>query len=779
MVADRMAEHDTSHRHRASQTPMNFEIADASLLRSLVHAAPDGILLIDPQQRIVLFNPACERLFGWSARDALGEPITTLIPDWYDHWQTARRSPVLARRQDGTTRTIALSTATAPLGDTDFIAATAHEIDDADLVRANRAADALDFRRLVEGVTDYAIYMLDVEGRVVSWNRGAERIKDFTAAEILGRHHREFYPPEARERGDPERNLEIARERGRLEATAWRQRKDGSRFWAQMVIEPLRDEHGALLGYAHVTSDVSEQLRTAQVIREADARIATLIQTVVDGVILTDRFGRIRIFNLACHRLFGYEADDVIGRHISMLMPAANADEVQSFFRGLGADHDRIGTVREMTGLRRDGRTFPMDLSVGETVQDGETVFVAVIHDLTDRKHTEEQLVQAQKMEIVGQLSGGIAHDFNNLLTVIVGNAEFLGDQLKARQDLRALARDIGRAGQRGAELTQRLLAFSRRQTLKPVAVDCNQLLESMHNLLRRTLREDIVIDTAFEADLRTAYADRAQLESAILNLSLNAQDAMLGGGRLSITTANVALDASYRSINKDVRPGDYVLIAVTDNGSGMPKDVLDRVFEPFYTTKEVGKGSGLGLSMVYGFVKQSNGHVSIYSEPGLGTTVRLYLPAMTTGRPSSPETPDPEHPPSRGEVVLIVEDDQFVRSYAMMCLRSLGYGVIAATDGGDALQILDGDTPIDILFTDVVMPGGISGWELAEAATLRRPDLRVLLTSGYALDTIAGRSRGRSHLPILTKPYRKADLARKLRDVVEFPIPGAVGREC
>jgi len=759
---------------------MNVENADASLLRSLVHAAPDGILLIDPQQRIVMINPACEALFGWPAREVLGEHVATLIPDWRDHRETARRSPVLARRKDGRAITIALSTAAAPAGGADFIVATAHELGESDLLRVNRAADERDFRRLVEGVSDYAIYMLDVEGRVVSWNRGAERIKQFTAAEILGRHYREFYPPEECGRGDPERNLEIARDRGRLEATAWRQRKDGSRFWAHVVIEPLRNEHGALIGYAHVTSDVTDQLRTEQVIREADARIATLIQTVVDGVILTDRFGRIKTFNLACHRLFGYEAEEVIGRPIAMLMPAANADEVQSFFRGLGAaGHDRIGSVREMTGLRRDGRTFPMDLSVGETVQDGETVFVAVIHDLTDRKHTEEQLVQAQKMEIVGQLSGGIAHDFNNLLTVIVGNAEFLGDQLKARQDLRALARDIGRAGQRGAELTQRLLAFSRRQTLKPVALDCNELLESMHNLLRRTLREDIIIDTAFEADLRTAYADRAQLESAILNLSLNAQDAMLGGGRLSLTTANVALDASYRSINKDVRAGDYVLIAVTDNGSGMPKDVLDRVFEPFYTTKEVGKGSGLGLSMVYGFVKQSNGHVSIYSEPGLGTTVRLYLPAVTTGRATSPETPDPEHPPSRGEVVLIVEDDRFVRSYAVMCLRSLGYIVVAATDGGEALQMLDGETSIDILFTDVVMPGGISGWELAEAATHKRPELRVLLTSGYALDTIAGRSRGRSHLPILTKPYRKAELARKLRDVVESPPAAAAGREC
>lgn len=759
---------------------MILEHADASLLRAAFHAAPEGILLVDPQRRIVLFNRACEELFGWPGRDVLGEDVVALLPDWALHREAAKSAPALARRNDGTALTVALSTAPAEIGDVTFTMVMARELDEADLLRAHREADPHHFRRLVEGVSDYAIYMLDVQGRVVSWNRGAQRIKQYTAAEILGRHHRIFYPSEARAEHEPERDLEIARDRGRHETTGWRRRKDGELFWAHVAIEALRDADGALIGYAKVTSDITEQRRAERVIREADARIATLIETVVDGVILTDRQGRIKTFNIACHRLFGYEAAEVIGQPIAMLMPAAKVDEVQSLFRGgySVGDGERIGSVRELTGLRRDGHTFPIELSVGETMQDGESVFVAVIHDLTDRKRTEEQLVQAQKMEMVGQLSGGIAHDFNNLLTVIVGNAEFLSDQLKARQDLRSLARDIGDAGQRGAELTQRLLAFSRRQTLKPVELDCNELLESMHKLLRRTLREDIAIDTSFEADLRTAYADRTQLESAILNLALNAQDAMTGGGRLSITTANVSLDASYQLVNKDVRPGEYVLVSVTDNGSGMPKEVLDRVFEPFYTTKEVGKGSGLGLSMVYGFVKQSNGHVSIYSEPGLGTTVRLYLPALTYGRPKSAERTElTDHLASRGEMILIVEDDPFVRSYAVMCLRSLGYTVIPAIDGAEALQILDGATHIDILFTDVVMPGGISGWDLAEAALERHRDLRVLLTSGYALDTIAGRSHGRADLPILTKPYRKAELAQRLRDVMDAKTTAGVHR--
>ncbi|WP_022721509.1 ATP-binding protein, partial [Rhodopseudomonas sp. B29] len=316
-----------------------------------------------------------------------------------------------------------------------------------------------------------------------------------------------------------------------------------------------------------------------------------------------------------------------------------------------------------------------------------------------------------------------------------------------------------------------------------PVEFDCNALLGSMQKLLRRALREDILIDAELDPGLQAAYADRSQLESAILNLALNAQDAMPGGGRLSITTANVKLDQSYQMINQDVRPGAYVMLALTDNGSGMTAEVLEHAFEPFYTTKDAGKGSGLGLSMVYGFAKQSNGHVSIYSEPELGTTVRLYLPAAESYAALPPSEGCDRRisnaDVSKGEAVLIVEDDDDVRSYAVRCLSSLGYTVVAAMDGEDAWQKLTGPTAFDVLFTDVVMPGGLSGWALAEAALARRPELRVLLTSGYALDSIAGRSRGLNAFPILTKPYHKSELGRRLREVIEGPPPAVRDDDC
>jgi PAS domain S-box-containing protein len=401
-----------------------------------------------------------------------------------------------------------------------------------------------------------------------------------------------------------------------------------------------------------------------------------------------------------------------------------------------------------------------------ENTVGGITIFC---EDLTEQKRIQEQLVQAQKMEIVGNLSGGVAHDFNNLLTVILGNSELLGEELRSRRDLSQIANNIGRAAERGAELTQRLLAFGRRQILRPVEVDCDRLLGGLHKLLRRTLRANIEISTNFDPNLPPAFADPVQLETAVLNLALNAQDAMPAGGRMTITTSAAPLDAHYQSLDTDVRPGEYVLISVTDNGEGIAKDILARVFEPFFTTKEVGKGSGLGLSMVYGFVKQSNGHVSIYSEPGLGTTVRMYLPQATAGTSARPDQTRIEDAalPKGKERVLVVEDDPFVRSYVVTSLASLGYAVVAAVDGNEALQKLRADAQIDLLFTDIVMPGPVNGWKLADLAQEMRPGLPVLLTSGYAMETLIEQGSLRAGLVVLTKPYRLADLAHRLREAL------------
>jgi PAS domain S-box-containing protein len=628
----------------------------------------------------------------------------------------------------------------------------------------------------LDAVVDTAVdgvILFDAKGCVLMFNPACEKLFGYAADEVIGKNVKLLMPTSYRDEHDAYiANFDgtADREVNGIGRKAVGRRKDGSAFPMGLSVGTSKQNGQSIfVGMIH---DLTERERAEQALRESAAKLTAVVDTAVDGVILIDGQGCVLMFNPACERLFGYAAGEVIGENVRLLMPSPHRDEDdRENFLGIG-ERKSLGIRRDVEGRRKDGSTFPMDISVGEAKQAGGSSFVGIVHDLTERKRTEEQLVQAQKMETVGQLSGGIAHDFNNLLTVIVGNAEVLSRQLKARPDLQRLAEDIEHAGDRGAELTQRLLAFSRRQTLSPMEFDCNDHLEFMRALLRRMLREDIDIKTAFDADLRSTFADPAQLESAVLNLALNAQDAMPGGGCLTLTTANLPLDGEYASLHPEVRPGEYVMIAITDNGEGMPKEVLDHVFEPFFTTKEVGKGSGLGLSMVYGFAKQSNGHVAIYSEPSLGTTVRIYLPATASkaGKPRI-ETPTkdealPIRLQVRQETVLVVEDDPFVRTYAVNCLASLGYRVVEALDGGDALKKLSDGVNADILFTDVVMPGGISGWELAERARQAWPALRVLLTSGYALETLAANGRLPSGLAILNKPYRKADLAHRLHEV-------------
>jgi PAS domain S-box-containing protein len=629
--------------------------------------------------------------------------------------------------------------------------------------------EELRLRAVVETAVD-GVILIDAHGQVLMFNPACEKLFGYRADEVVGRNVKMLMPTPYREEHDG--YLDSFRRTGEKkiigigrEVTG--QRKDGSTFPMDLSVGEARD--GQLM-FVGIIRDLTERKRAEQAIRDGTARLAALVDTAVDGVIMIDARGRVQTFNPACERLFGYAAGDVIGQNVKMLMPEPYRREHDGYIENFRRTGERkiIGIGREVKGQRRDGSTFPMELSVGEAKQDGESIFVGIIHDLTERKQTEEQLIQAQKMEAVGQLSGGIAHDFNNLLTVIVGNAESLGEQLRARPDMQKLAEAIVQAGERGAELTRRLLAFGRRQTLQPLEVDCNQLVDGMRQLLRRTLAEDIAIRIALEPEIAFAYADPGQLENAILNLGLNAKDAMPEGGALSITTANVSLDERYAADHPEVHAGDYVMVAVTDTGHGMTPEVLEHVFEPFFTTKEVGKGSGLGLSMVYGFVKQSNGHVAIYSEPGLGTTVRIYLPASSAKAERSTllNSAPRDIAPGR-ERILLAEDDPFVRSYAVTSLEGLGYQVIEAEDGRAALRKLQDGLEVDLLFTDIVMPGGINGWELAERARALRPGLRVLLTSGYALETLAGRGRLPEGALILNKPYRKAELAQRLREAL------------
>ena len=382
---------------------------------------------------------------------------------------------------------------------------------------------------------------------------------------------------------------------------------------------------------------------------------------------------------------------------------------------------------------------------------------------LYERDAADLQLRQAQKMEAVGQLTGGVAHDLNNILTVIVGTIGILAESVVDRPELIAITKMIDDAAARGSDLVQSLLAFARKQALQPRKVDINSLVTEATNLLRPTLGEQIEVHMNLAGSASHALIDPSQLASAILNLALNARDAMPDGGKLIIETNNVVLDDSYVSMNSDVTAGNYVMVAVTDSGHGIPASILDNVFEPFFTTKDVDKGSGLGLSMVYGFVKQSNGHVKIYSEEGHGTTVRIYLPkAEGAAQPAEP----PSKLPIEGghETILVVEDDHLVRALVVGQIKSLGYVALTAANAAEALNVIDSPRDIDLLFTDMIMPGAMNGRQLAEKALQRRESLKILFTSGYSEGAIVHHGRLDAGVLLLAKPYRKSDLARMIR---------------
>jgi PAS domain S-box-containing protein len=524
-------------------------------------------------------------------------------------------------------------------------------------MRIEELEDSRRLQLLIDGVVDYAIYTIDLEGNVVSWNSGAQRLKGYSAEEIIGRPFGTFFPPEDQERNLPGRALTTAAQEGRFESEGWRVRKDGSRFWALAVLDAIRDETGELIGFAKVTRDMTERMKAQE-----------------------------------------------------------------------------------------------------------------------DLKQAQERLALAQRMEAVGQLSGGIAHDFNNLLMIILGNLETAEQAAKSLagptlQRLQRALANIGRGAQRASALTSRLLAFSRRQPLDPKPLDVNRFVTNIVEFIQRTLGEGVKVEAVGAAGLWPIEVDQAQLETAIVNLAINARDAMPDGGQLTIEATNTFIDGDYARKNPEISPGQYVAICVTDTGQGMTEEVASRAFEPFFTTKEIGQGTGLGLSQVYGFVKQSKGHVKIYSELGQGTTVKIYLPRLSGGAELESETVDPERladTAEAGDAILVVEDDFLVRSYIVETLRDLGYYVIAAADAVGALGFLDQPgIRIDLMITDVVMTG-MNGRELAERAKTVRPTLKILYMTGYSRNAIIHQGRIDAGVELIQKPVGKAELSFRIRNLLD-----------
>jgi PAS domain S-box-containing protein len=500
-------------------------------------------------------------------------------------------------------------------------------------------------------------------------------------------------------------------------------------------------------------------------------KLSRAVEQSANLVAITDANGIIEYVNPKLLEITGFAAEELIGKTPAMWKPAGPAGAECAVAWSGAADRSDLQGEFEM--LRKDGRRFSVYATISPIRDESGAVthLVGIAEDISRRKEIEEQLRRSQRLEAIGQLTGGLAHDFNNLLAVVIGNLDILCEQLPKDAPGRKMAQQALEAGLRGADLTRQLLAFARRQPLETRVVNLNDLITGTTRLLQRTLGEPIEIEMKLADDLWPALTDASLVEAALVNLAINARDAMPSGGRLTIESMNKRLDERYAAENSDVTPGDYAMIAVSDTGSGIAPENLSRVFEPFFTTKPQGRGTGLGLSMVYGFVKQSKGHVKIYSELGHGTTIRLYLPRVMTGPSPTVESAQREgNGDLKGVRVLLVEDHPGVREVAVKQLEEFGCRVLQAHDGHAALALLKEGQPVDLLFTDIVMPGGMTGVELARHATELRPGLRILFTSGFAENALQGDQDRLGDRNFLSKPYRKQDLMRRIREVLANP---------
>ena len=500
------------------------------------------------------------------------------------------------------------------------------------------------------------------------------------------------------------------------------------------------------------------------------AQTEAILENMVDGIITINQQGNILMFSPAARRIFGYEEHEVLGKSVNMLMPqreAHNHDGYMSNYHKSGQARI-IGIGREVTGLRKDGTEFPLHLAIGEITRAEETVYVGTIHDLTEKNEREEILRHAQKMQAIGQLTGGIAHDFNNLLASVIIDLELAEEKLGDNEEVRNLVSDAIASAQRGASLNHGLLAFSRKQHLSPSAIDLSRQLDNVIEILQRTLGEVIEIETHTASDLWFCTADADQVENAILNLAINARDAMPGGGKLTIDIYNARLTDRYTASRIEVEPGEYVVLAMTDNGTGMPQEVLKRAFEPFFTTKPVGKGTGLGLSSIYGFAKQTGGNLTIYSEEGEGTTIKLYIPRALEETEQARAVVDEAAPRGNGEIVLLVEDDEFLRRAARRSLLSLGYEVREAANGPEAMALVEEDPRLDILLTDVVLGSDMDGPALSREIEPLVHGCSVLFMSGYTDRSVAHQGKLEEGFRLLNKPFTKSELARTLQEVLK-----------
>jgi PAS domain S-box-containing protein len=623
------------------------------------------------------------------------------------------------------------------------------------------------FRMLVDAVTDYAIYMLDPDGTITSWNPGARRFKGYEESEIIGENFSRFFTEEDLEAGLPRRALETAEREGKFENEGWRVRKDGTKFWAYAVIDPIRDSAGRLIGFAKITRDLTERHLAEVTLRESQEQFRLLVQGVTDyAIFMLSREGCVSSWNAGAQRIKGYAPEEIIGQHFSRFY--TEEDRKAGLPRETLEIAAREGRFeKEGWRVRKDGTQFFAHVIIDAIYNpDGSLLgFAKITRDITERMNaaraledTREALLQSQKMEAIGHLTGGVAHDFNNLLMAIQGSLELLQRRLRGSDAKVAQLIDNALQGtRRGAALTQRMLAFARRQELKLEPLDVREVVQRMAGLLQSSLGPSVRVETRFAPELPKVNADATQLELALLNLAINGRDAMPKGGTITI-------GATRQPGVSGLNAGDYVCISVTDTGSGMDEETLSRAMEPFFTTKGVGKGTGLGLPMVHGMAEQSGGRLALKSEHGRGTTAELYLPVAprATSQPAQNTATQVFSPVNRRLAILTVDDDPLVALNTSALLEELGHTVYSAPSASHALDILRREKKIDLMITDQLMPD-MTGSELASRIRAENAHLPIILATGYA-ELAPGEGEG---LPRLTKPFGQRELAEAIARAV------------
>jgi PAS domain S-box-containing protein len=758
---------------------------DAKRFQLLVDSITDyAIYMLDPEGFVISWNVGAQRCKGYAPSEIIGRHFSTFYTDEDKAAGMPSRALETAQRdgrfeaegwrirKDGTRfwANVVIDPIRGERGALIGFAKITR-----DLTERKAAQEALRlseerFRLLVQGVTDYAIYMLDPTGVVASWNRGAQLFKGYAEDEIIGQHFSRFYTDEDRQTDLPKRALEIATREGRFEQEGWRVRKGGSLMWAHVVIDPIYDDRGYLIGFAKITRDVTEKKRAQEALRASEERFRILVQGVTDyALYMLDPRGYVSNWNVGAERIKGYSEDEIVGRHFSeFYCPEDRSAGLPMLALDTAAREGRY--EKEGWRVRKDGTRFFAHVVIDPIRDERGTLigFAKITRDITERRKADEALEkarsdahQAQKMAAVAQLSSGIAHDFNNLLTVVMGNLDMLK---RAKEDRRARLIDNAlNAVEQARKLTGKLLAFSRRQTLVPESVDLTGMIVGMDDMLAQSLRGNIRLELDLAEKTWPVEVDPTQLQIALINVAVNARDAMPKGGTFHVKTENTVL-----------RHGplrEAVAISLTDTGIGIPADVLSQVFEPFFTTKEVGQGTGLGLAQVYGFAQQSDGTVDIRSEVGRGTTVTLYLPRgrnAAKGAEPAGEVPLTQGGPLR---VLLVEDNPQVAEVAGSLLIERGHSVTHAGNSDEALRKLTAGSSYDLVFSDLVMPGERDGLDLARMIRERWPHLPVLLATGYS--DAASRSRDEG-FPLIMKPYQPGALVTAIQQATAGLKPSA-----